>query len=194
MKRAESKEVGRLIASECLSVRVRRLGRVITRIYDAALAPHGVSTAQLNLLAAIAVGDGARPGDLTRLLEVEKSTLSRDLKRMDQLGWIRSDAALPGRGRFVTLTPAGSRLLIEVREAWEKAQAAAQAELGRTPFAQLRKALPSPLTARGPARAHPMTSAPGERSAALSAATSASAGRAAPRRRSRARRRGGTGP
>ena len=155
MKKADSKEVGRLIASECLSVRVRRLGRVITRIYDAALAPHGVSTAQLNLLAAIAAGGGARPGDLTRLLDLEKSTLSRDLKRMEQLGWVRSDAALPRGGRFVNLTPAGSRLLIEVRDAWEKAQAAAEAELGRRPFAQLRNALPSPLTARSPARAHP---------------------------------------
>jgi len=88
VKKANSKEVGRLIASECLSVRVRRLGRVITRIYDAALAKHGVSAAQLNLLAAIAAGDGARPGDLTRLLDLEKSTLSRDLKRMERLGWV----------------------------------------------------------------------------------------------------------
>ena len=175
MKKADSNEVGRLIASECLSVRVRRLGRVITRIYDAALAPHGVSTAQLNLLAAIAAGGGARPGHLTRLLEVEKSTLSRDLKRMEQLGWVRSAAAPARRGRFVTLTPAGSRLLIDVRKAWEKAQAAAEVELGRKPFAQLREALPSPLTAlRSPA--------------------SASARRAVPLRRSRERRRGGTGP
>lgn len=170
MKNADPKEIGRLIASECLSVRVRRLGRVVTRIYDAALAPHGVSTAQLNLLAAIAAGDGARPVDLTRLLEVEKSTLSRDLKRMEQLGWVRSRGGPAGVGRPVTLTRAGSRLLVEVRDAWEKAQEAAQSELGPRPFAQLRNALPSPL------------------------AISASVRRAGPRRRSRAQRRGGTGP
>ena len=148
MKKPDAKAVGTLIASECLSVRVRRLGRVITRIYDAALAPHGVSAAQLNLLAAIAVGDGARPADLTRLLDLEKSTLSRDLKRMEQLGWVRSEAALPRGGRIVTLTPAGSRLLTDVRPAWEKAQARARAELGQKPFAQLRDALPSPLGPR----------------------------------------------
>ena len=145
MKKTDSKEIGRLIASECLSVRVRRLGRVITRLYDAALAPHGVSTAQLNLLAAIAVGDGIRPVDLGRLLEVEKSTLSRDLKRMEQLGWVRSQANPSGGGLRVTLTSAGSRLLVDVRGAWESAQAAAQKELGREAFAQLRRALPSPL-------------------------------------------------
>jgi DNA-binding MarR family transcriptional regulator len=150
VKKADSKEVGRLIASECLSVRVRRLGRVITRIYDAALAKHGVSAAQLNLLAAIAAGDGARPGDLTRLLDLEKSTLSRDLKRMERLGWVRSEAAPARRGQLVTLTPAGARLLIDVRPAWQEAQAAAQAELGEKSFAQLRAALPSPLGRAGP--------------------------------------------
>lgn len=144
MTRPGAHGVGRLIASECLSVRVRRLSRVITRIYDAALAPHGVGTAQLNLLSAIAATGGARPVDLMRILDLEKSTLSRDLKRMEQAGWVRSGLA-SRNGRLVTLTPAGSRLLVDVRGAWEKAQAEARTELGHGPFAQLRRALPSPL-------------------------------------------------
>jgi DNA-binding MarR family transcriptional regulator len=140
----DARAVGRLIASDCLSVRLRRLGRVINRIYDAALAPYGVGAAQLNLLSAIAACGGARPGDLIRLLDLEKSTLSRDLKRLEQAGWVRSGA--PSRdGRLVTLTPAGSRLLVDVRGAWEKAQATARTELGHGPFAQLQRALPSPL-------------------------------------------------
>jgi hypothetical protein len=57
VKKAAAKEVGRLIASQCLAVRVRRLERVISRIYDATLAEHGINIAQLNLLAAIAVGE-----------------------------------------------------------------------------------------------------------------------------------------
>src|SRR3954471_24920921 len=104
MKKADAGQIGRLIASECLSVRVRRLGRVITRIYDAALAPHGVGIAQLNLLSAIAASGGARAVDLSRILDVEKSTLSRDLKRMEEMGWVRA-----GERRVLTLTPAGSR-------------------------------------------------------------------------------------
>ena len=93
VKKADAERIGRLIATECLSVRVRRLDRVITRMYDAALARHGLTTAQMNLLAAIAATGGARAADLTRVLEVEKSTLSRDLKRMEQLGWVRARAA-----------------------------------------------------------------------------------------------------
>ena len=74
MKKDSAARIGLLIASECLSVRVRRLGRLITRIYDAALAPHGVNTAQMNLLAAIAVTGGARAADLTHILEAGKRT------------------------------------------------------------------------------------------------------------------------
>jgi len=63
VKREEPRDFARLMASECLAVRVRRLGRVVTRVYDAALAPHGVTIAQLNLLTAIVAADGARPTD-----------------------------------------------------------------------------------------------------------------------------------
>ena len=145
MKKADAERIGRLIATECLSVRVRRLDRVITRMYDAALARHGLTTAQMNLLAAIAATGGARAADLTRVLEVEKSTLSRDLKRMEQLGWVRSRAAAQGRGRTVTMTESGSRLLVELEDTWKKAQASVEEQLGRRDFARLRTVLPSPL-------------------------------------------------
>ncbi len=143
MKGDGASEVGRLIASQCLAVRVRRLGRVISRIYDAALAEHGINIAQLNLLAAIAVGGRARPSDLTRLLDLEKSTLSRNLKRMESLGWVRSDPEVPRRGRPWWLTPAGSRILVKMRAVWEKAQAMARVELGQRSFAQPHKLLSS---------------------------------------------------
>jgi DNA-binding MarR family transcriptional regulator len=141
MKHDESTDFARLMVSECLAVRVRRLGRVVTRIYDAALAPHGVTIAQLNLLTAIAAAGGPRPTDLGRILDVEKSTLSRDLQRMKQLGWIRFDPSQPTRGRSILLTPAGSRLLVQVRPAWKRAQETARSQLGQGAFARLRKLL-----------------------------------------------------
>jgi DNA-binding MarR family transcriptional regulator len=141
VKRDEATDFARLMASECMAVRVRRLGRVITRVYDAALAPHGITIAQLNLLTAIVAAEGARLTDLGRILDVEKSTLSRDLQRMEVLGWIRFDPRQSSRGRSISLTPAGTRLLLQVRPAWEKAQETARSQLGRGAFAQLRKLL-----------------------------------------------------
>jgi DNA-binding MarR family transcriptional regulator len=124
-----------------MAVRVRRLGRIITRVYDAALAPYGITIAQLNLLTAIVAAEGARLTDLGRILDVEKSTLSRDLQRMEVLGWIRFDLRQSGRGRSISLTSAGTRLLLQVRPAWEKAQETARTQLGRGAFAGLRKLL-----------------------------------------------------
>jgi DNA-binding MarR family transcriptional regulator len=141
VKRDEATDFARLMASECMAVRVRRLGRVITRVYDAALAPHGITIAQLNLLTAIVAAEGARLTDLGRILDVEKSTLSRDLQRMEVLGWIRFDLRQSGRGRSISLTSAGTRLLLQVRPAWEKAQETARSQLGRGAFAPLRKLL-----------------------------------------------------
>ncbi len=138
MNDQDPKRVARLIASGCVALRVRRLGRVVTRIYDNALAPHGINVAQLNLLAAVSIADGARQVDLGRILDLEKSTLSRDLKRMERLGWIQSKPLSSGRGQAVGITPAGARLLEQARPAWEKAQKAARSELGKTVFAQLR--------------------------------------------------------
>ena len=141
MTQASWRQVGHRIASECLAIRVRRLGRVVSRIYDTAVAPYGISIAQVNLLAAIAVARGARPTDLTQVLDVEKSTLSRDLKRMEDLGWVRSDPTARPRGRSLTLTPAGERMLVQVAPAWEEAQQMASSELGKQPFEQLQKLL-----------------------------------------------------
>ena len=141
MTQAGWRQLGHRIASECLAIRVRRLSRVVSRIYDTALAPYGISIAQVNLLAAIAVARGARPTDLTQVLDVEKSTLSRDLKRMEDLGWVRSDPTARPRGRSLTLTPAGERMLVQVAPAWEEAQQMASSELGKQPFEQLQKLL-----------------------------------------------------
>ena len=144
MKDGPSRQVARRIATECLAVRVRRLGRVVTRIYDAALAPYGVTIAQLNLLAAIGAFEGQSRVRLGRILDVEKSTLSRDLKRMERLGWIRSGPLESGRGQSISVTAAGARLLTEARPAWEKAQRVAQSRLGQGAFAQLRQVLRPP--------------------------------------------------
>jgi DNA-binding MarR family transcriptional regulator len=145
MKQEELKRLARTIASECFALRVRRLGRVVTRIYDDALAPHGINITQFNLLAAVSAGDGARQVDLGRILDVEKSTLSRDLRRMQRLGWIESRPMPGGRGRALGLTPAGARLLEQARPAWDQAQEASRARLGRRVFAQLRSLLPPPI-------------------------------------------------
>src|SRR5215218_6338517 len=119
-----------LIAGECLGVRVRTLNRAVTALYDEALRPHGLRVGQLNLLVAIARMGTARPGDLCRLLRMDKSTLSRDVEVMRRNGWLEVDGSAGGRARPLRLNAAGQALLEAVLPAWRQAQARAKALIG----------------------------------------------------------------
>jgi DNA-binding MarR family transcriptional regulator len=119
-------EIGR----DCLAVRVRLLGRAVTRIYDDALRPHGLTIGQLNLLTSIANRAPATAGGVARLLSMDISTLSRNARVMQADGLIDIAHAEHGNGRILTLTDAGAEKLAELRPAWRLAQQRARELLG----------------------------------------------------------------
>ena len=118
-----------VIAAECLAVRLRTLNRALTALYDDALRPHGLRVGQLNLLVAVARLGAARPGDLCRLLRMEKSTLSRDVEVMRRHGWLAVEDG-SGRSRPLRITPAGEALLAQVVPTWQQAQERARTLIG----------------------------------------------------------------
>jgi DNA-binding MarR family transcriptional regulator len=110
------------IAAECYCMPLRSVLRVITGVYDDALRPFGLRGAQLNILVATAkMAGSATPAKLTEFLLLEKSTVSRDLDRMEANGWVKSVA--DGRFRRLVLTTAGRKLLEDAMPAWQEAQA-----------------------------------------------------------------------
>jgi DNA-binding MarR family transcriptional regulator len=113
------------IGSECLVMRARRLARRLTRIYDEELRGLGIGSAQLNLLVTIGAAGPLRASDIADYLDIEKSTLSRTLGRLQGEGLIES------QDQQLRLTAAGDRILGRVRPAWQRAQARAARELGK---------------------------------------------------------------
>jgi DNA-binding MarR family transcriptional regulator len=124
-----TKTPAEVIAAECLAVRLRTLNRAVTALYDEALRPHGLRVGQLNLLVAVARLGTARPGDLCRLLRMDKSTLSRDVEVMRRNGWLEVEDGA-GRTRPLRITPAGEALLGQVVPAWRRAQEQARTLIG----------------------------------------------------------------
>jgi DNA-binding MarR family transcriptional regulator len=118
-----------IIAADCVAVRMRALNRAITAVFDDALRPHGLRVGQLNLLVAVARMGAAVPGDLCRLLRMEKSTLSRDMEVLRRNGWVES-AEQRGRFRPLRISASGRALLKRVLPAWRRAQAKARALIG----------------------------------------------------------------
>lgn len=121
---------GTQMAEECLAVRVRMVSRRLSRIYDAALRPLGLTVAQLNLLSVLEVVGSAPSSRVAELLGMEISTLSRNTRIMESEGWISVAPAERGNGRILTLSAAGIEKLSESKPAWVEAQAQARDLLG----------------------------------------------------------------
>src|SRR5437764_13712011 len=79
------------ISKTCIAVRLRLLNRVITSIYDDALRPLGLKVSQLNILIVTAKLGLARPVQVCDLLQLDTSTLSRNVERMRAQGWLEAD-------------------------------------------------------------------------------------------------------
>ena len=111
------------IAGECLAVRVRMLNRIVTGMYDDALRPIGVKVSQLNILVAVARAEPVSPSRISQILQIEKSTLSRNLRRMRVRGWLDTSGE-------VTLTKRGRRLIEDALPLWRSAQRRVRRRLG----------------------------------------------------------------
>jgi DNA-binding MarR family transcriptional regulator len=122
------------IARECLASRARRLDRILTRIYDAALRDQGVTGAQLEMLVAISLAGPTTAAWVGRRLELEKSTVSRTLARLEEAGWIETDGGLQ-------VTARGATLVERCHPLWRHAQDEAAVVLG-APTARLLSAIP----------------------------------------------------
>src|SRR5262245_8516365 len=89
------------IVEECIAVKLRLLTRAVTKIYNRALRPHGLTVSQMNILVAVSYIGQAKQQDICQALHLEKSSLSRDLMRMRERGWVaEAPAENGGRGLF----------------------------------------------------------------------------------------------
>lgn len=110
------------IAGECVAVRLRMLNRVVTNIYDDALRPLDLKVSQMNILVAAAKMGVARPVDVCEHLQLDVSTLSRNVERMKTRGWLEVVPQEDGRSQPFRLTPQGRKLLEKAIPAWSAAQ------------------------------------------------------------------------
>lgn len=110
------------IARDCVAVRVRLINRAISRIYDVALRPFGLTIAQMNVLVAVSRLRNARPSAVSERLCMDRSTLSRDLDKMLDRGWLNAEEEEDGRAYRLEIAHKGRQLLERAAPAWRKAQ------------------------------------------------------------------------
>jgi DNA-binding MarR family transcriptional regulator len=130
-----------LVAEECIAVRLRVLTRAVTKLYNKALRPHGLTVSQMNILVAVSRLGDAKPQDVCRILHLDKSSLSRDVERMRAQGWLESLLGEDRRTGLLRVARSGRALLQKTFPAWHQAQHQAKALLGEKDIASLGRAV-----------------------------------------------------
>src|SRR5712691_5474012 len=110
------------IVKTCIAVRLRLLNRVVTNFYDEALRPLGLKVSQFNILIVTAKLGIARPARVCEILQLDTSTLSRNVERMRAHGWLEVVPERDARAQPFRLTTQGKRLIDRAVPAWEAAQ------------------------------------------------------------------------
>jgi len=130
----------------CTCARLRKLARRVTRIYDAHLAPQSIKVTQYSLLANAA--RGARTvSEFAAELEMDRSTLSRNLAPLAAQGWVSISVGADPRSRSIDVTAAGRRKLKAALPLWRKAQCEVESILGAAGVGELHRKLEGALAA-----------------------------------------------
>ena len=105
----------------CIGAALRRTANLVTRIYNAHLAPAGLEVTQYSILRKIEAGTAGSASELAELVGVERSTLARNLERLEKLGLISAQAG-EGRRLIYQLTPEGAARVEAAIPLWREAQ------------------------------------------------------------------------
>lgn len=134
----------------CACQNLRRVTRIVTRIYDQELRKAGLEITQFGLLTALALTGRANQKRLSAGFAMDSTTLTRTLRLLRRQGWVRVRRAKDRRERLFSLTPAGRRQMIEAQPHWERAEAELRQRLGSTVWKTMKQTVSQMAEATAP--------------------------------------------
>src|SRR5690348_12179218 len=123
----------RIMVTTCYCTSLRAAARRMTAIYDRALAPAGITAAQLAMLRAVRTAGPLSVTELAERLELERTTTTRNVRVLSRQGLVVLEPS--DRDRRLTevaLTAKGERSLERATPLWEAAQRDFETRLGET--------------------------------------------------------------
>lgn len=139
MRRQRLKSDAAVVLHDCIATRLRMANRVITKVYDQALRPCGLNVSQLAMLVVAEDRGLIRQSEVGAELQLDDSTLSRNLELMRAKGWLEKVSADDARVHSYHLTEEGRTLLDKAIPAWRNAQGEAKCLLGDAGVQALRR-------------------------------------------------------
>lgn len=119
-----------MIETHCACNKLRRSARIVSALYDEALAPSGLTVAQFSLLRML---QRAGPCSLTEFAAAtghDRTTLNRTLKPLEVAGFVASRCGADQRARIVEITAEARAAMRRAQPNWEAAEARIEAALG----------------------------------------------------------------
>ena len=130
-----------LFEMPCACQNLRRVTRVVTRIYDQELRTAGLEITQFGLLTTLAETGEAYQKRLSAGLATDSTTLTRTLMPLLKQGWVRVRRGEDRRARLFSLTNAGRRKMAEAQPYWERAERRLRRELGEAGWKKMKRVI-----------------------------------------------------
>lgn len=131
----------RLINPRCSCFNLRKATRAVTQIYDRLLEPSGLRATQFTLLVSMASTKAPTLTEMAHSLVMDRTTLTRNLKPLEKLGFIETSTPRDKRSKAYSLTEKGREALKVAVPLWEKAQSKLIEAVGEDRYELLLKEL-----------------------------------------------------
>lgn len=108
-----------LVRDSCLCLHTQRAARALSRRFDEALRPAGLKSGQFSLLISLNRPEPPTIGSVARLLAMDRTTLTANLKPLERRGLLTvTPDAEDRRSRRLTLTASGLAVLEQAIPIW----------------------------------------------------------------------------
>jgi DNA-binding MarR family transcriptional regulator len=117
--------------SICNCLNLRRASQAITKVYDQFLEPSGLKISQFSLVKCIIRFEPVNVSDLAVELRLDRTTLVRNLKPLEERGLISDISPKGSRNRQLILTNEGKKAFTMAFSLWQDAQNHFEEYLGK---------------------------------------------------------------
>ena len=114
----------------CNCIALRQIALKLTKIYDEALIDTGIKITQYSLLKNIEKIDSPNINHLATATQLDRSTLTRNLKKLERMKLIFFEFGDDKRNKILSLTPHGKQILTKANISWKTIQDQVSKNLG----------------------------------------------------------------
>jgi len=114
----------------CINAKLRKLHRLLNNAYQSKINPFGLRGSMLSILFIIGKRKDINQKTIADALVLDQSTMSRDLKKLVEKGWVKISKGEDARSSQLSLTKEGYQLLEEIAPIWETLHHRVEATLG----------------------------------------------------------------